>query len=69
MPDISMCNGEGCPVKDTCYRHTAKAKEHGQSWFDPVRNADGACDSYIEAVSQSQVRRLDRQTAVMKEGE
>lgn len=24
MPDIIMCKGEGCPVKDWCYRHTAE---------------------------------------------
>ena len=24
MPDITMCPGNSCPKKDTCYRHTAK---------------------------------------------
>lgn len=23
MADITMCKGEGCPLKDNCYRHKA----------------------------------------------
>lgn len=32
MADITKCTGEGCPIKDTCYRHTAPNSEQ-QSWF------------------------------------
>ena len=32
MPDITMCNNEVCPIKDTCYRHTATPDEFWQSW-------------------------------------
>lgn len=32
MPDITMCNGEDCPIKDTCYRFKAKASSY-QSFF------------------------------------
>jgi len=35
MPDISMCNGQGCPIKDQCYRHTATPDPYCQCWFDP----------------------------------
>lgn len=28
-----MCLGDGCPLKDKCYRHTAKANEYWQSYF------------------------------------
>jgi len=50
MPDISMCHGEGCEKKDTCYRHTAKPSPFMQSyiapepkdckhyWIDPTQN-------------------------------
>ena len=43
MPDISMCAGEGCHVKDKCYRHVAKADEKLQSWseFWRMAGADG----------------------------
>lgn len=26
MPDISMCSGDGCPIKEKCYRHMATPK-------------------------------------------
>ena len=45
-PDITMCSGEGCPVKEKCYRFTAKPNEYRQSYFvePPIR--DGKCDHY-----------------------
>jgi hypothetical protein len=33
MADITMCNGYGCNMKETCYRYKAKACEYGQSYF------------------------------------
>lgn len=33
MPDIWMCHGEGCPMKDQCYRHTAKETPLRQAYF------------------------------------
>ena len=34
MPDITMCQAglRDCPIRDKCYRHTAKPSWH-QSWF------------------------------------
>ena len=32
MPDISMCRGEGCPIRTTCYRYAAEANPYGQSY-------------------------------------
>lgn len=36
MPDISMCKGDECPIKESCYRFTAKPSEYTQSWFVDV---------------------------------
>ena len=36
MADITMCAGTDCPLKDTCYRHTAHASENWQSMFTAV---------------------------------
>jgi len=33
MPDITMCNGEGCGIKATCYRFTATPSEFRQAYF------------------------------------
>lgn len=46
MPDIAMCNGEGCPKKDECYRHTAKPSEFRQSYFVEAPFKEGVCDHF-----------------------
>ena len=33
MADITKCEGKYCPLKETCYRFTAKDNEYGQSYF------------------------------------
>lgn len=39
MPDISMCKGVGCPLKENCYRFKAKPDDMYQSYFvDPPFN-------------------------------
>jgi len=30
-PDITMCSGQECPKKDTCFRYLAKPSEYRQS--------------------------------------
>ena len=46
MPDITMCKGDGCPVKETCYRYTAKPNEYRQSYFVEVPYKDDVCDHF-----------------------
>jgi len=40
MADITMCNGNKCDKKDTCYRHTAPLNHHQQEYFmaSPLEN-------------------------------
>ncbi len=45
MADISMCEGEGCDVKNTCYRFTAKPSGY-QSYFAPTLIENKACEYY-----------------------
>ena len=33
MPDITMCKGGDCPLKEKCYRFTAKPSEWAQVYF------------------------------------
>ena len=42
-----MCEGKGCPFKESCYRFTAKPNEHRQSYFinEPIKN--GECEYYL----------------------
>lgn len=54
MADITMCSGEGCGVKDACYRHTAVVNEHRQSYFMEVPlyydhdTGMESCDHFLE---------------------
>lgn len=45
MPDISMCPGDECFIKERCYRYTAEPNEYHQSFFvnAPLKE-DGSCD-------------------------
>jgi hypothetical protein len=52
MPDISMCKGINCNIKDNCYRFKAKASEFRQSWFFNSPNIDeNNCDYYSEVTN------------------
>ena len=46
MADITMCDGTNCPVKEKCYRFTAKVNPHWQSYFveTPIKN--NKCEMY-----------------------
>jgi hypothetical protein len=33
MADITKCKGEDCPLKEKCYRFTAKENEYRQAYF------------------------------------
>jgi hypothetical protein len=47
MPDISMCKGTNCPLRDNCYRYTATPSEFRQSWFTtPPVKSDNTCAWY-----------------------
>jgi hypothetical protein len=45
MADITMCSGEGCPLKQICYRHTAKPSEL-QSYFAQPPVLGGTCEHF-----------------------
>ena len=53
MPDISMCKGEDCTIKETCYRFKATPNEYRQSYFTnpPLDGVDidgnSNCEYYI----------------------
>jgi hypothetical protein len=47
MADITKCTGEGCELKETCYRFTAPTWSY-QFFFVTVPFSDGECDYYLE---------------------
>jgi hypothetical protein len=52
MPDITLCKGKNCPLKETCHRYLAKPFEFRQSYFmePPFQIVEGEpkCDYYWE---------------------
>ena len=46
MPDITMCNGDGCPLKRMCFRHNAKPSQR-QSYFMESPYDGEKCDQYV----------------------
>jgi hypothetical protein len=48
MPDITMCNGQNCNKKNTCYRFTATPTPHWQSYFSVSPVVNDECDHYMK---------------------
>jgi len=45
MPDITMCHGENCRMKKTCYRYRAEP-DKWQSYFVDAPIKDSGCEHY-----------------------
>lgn len=45
MPDITMCEGTNCPLKENCYRYKAKPDIY-QSYFIKPPYEQNKCDHY-----------------------
>ena len=46
MPDITLCKGTNCPLKERCYRYTAKPTQFSQSYFVDPPIKDGECEYF-----------------------
>ena len=53
MADITKCTGENCPLKDRCYRFTAKADEYRQAYFGAPPIKEGKCEYFWEVGKRS----------------
>jgi len=52
MPDITMCRGTGCPLRERCYRAMAEPDEYQQAYFTETHvNEDGEC-KYFDSVEE-----------------
>lgn len=59
MSDISKCFGEGCPLKEKCWRYLAPAS-FMQSYINPERKEDGSCDSFWNRSAKKSAEDLDK---------
>lgn len=48
MGDFTMCDGQGCELKSTCYRYKAEPSLYRQSYFVDAPVENGQCDYYWE---------------------
>lgn len=56
MPDITMCEGTGCPQANQCYRHRAIPNEFRQSFFTvPPMKPDG-CEYFSKIMEGDRLR-------------
>lgn len=64
MPDIAMCKGDDCPLKEKCYRYLAKP-DHYQSYFMIPPYKDGKCDHFWEVGNRQVflVSKITKETA------
>lgn len=46
MPDITMCKGNGCILRGTCYRFKAVPDMYQSYFMGSVNNDDNTCDYY-----------------------
>ncbi len=49
MPDIAMCKGTDCPLKNECYRFLATPSEYRQSYFVTPPIEDEKCIEFWNA--------------------
>lgn len=49
MSDITMCSNEHCPMKDKCYRASAKPNKFAQSWsnFEYTCNENSGYEDFM----------------------
>jgi hypothetical protein len=64
MPDITMCKGDGCPMKETCYCFTANPSEFRQSYFmnAPIKE-DNTCEYYWPNEKQNGTKKLSEKNS------
>lgn len=60
MPDITMCEGVGCPIKTDCYRYLAVPDSY-QSYFMASPYEGETCRYYWKVTSKSELKRLNIQ--------
>lgn len=49
MADITMCKGDGCPMREQCHRFTVEPNPYWQSYFygTPYDHENKSCDQYF----------------------
>jgi hypothetical protein len=59
MTDICKCKGTDCPLKENCYRFTAKSDDVYQSYFVDPPIKDGKCDMFWGEIQKEILNQLE----------
>lgn len=51
MPDITKCPGDGCAIKNSCYRYVSESDDY-QTWFDPTPAEEENNCEYFYPISE-----------------
>lgn len=46
MKDITKCKGEGCPIREDCYRFTHFTQDEWEYYFLETPYINGNCEMY-----------------------
>lgn len=57
MTDICLCCGEGCEMRNDCYRYRCKRDAYNY-WMSPPFTSDG-CSQFIELHSGMKLRSIE----------
>jgi hypothetical protein len=55
MPDIAMCEGTGCPLRDTCLRYAA-TPSYRQAYLSDVPYFGGDCEYYWPTIQPAALK-------------
>jgi len=55
MSDITCCQGEWCPMKEKCYRYTARKDEYMQTYFTEPPIKDWQCEYFWDTEDKKSV--------------
>lgn len=56
MPDISMCQGLSCRLKQECYRFRAIPSQYAQTYFmTPPVGKDGKCEEFLPILKSDKI--------------
>lgn len=67
MPDITLCFGVNCPIKEQCYRFTARPEVYQSYFYDSPREGL-TCNYFIQNTTNLVINDIDTDFSIDKPG-
>tara|TARA_R110000868_G_scaffold314560_1_gene575488 strand:+ start:473 stop:694 length:222 start_codon:yes stop_codon:yes gene_type:complete len=65
MPDITMCKGDGCPLREGCYRCTAKPDQFQYYMIEPYDKEAKTCGYYYPLSGENEDIKDERKNKLL----